>query len=747
MATQRIALVLQSVPFIQLLFHVAMISYKKASNLVKISVAHRTTEMASSYQITPKLNNALKATATNKSRDTIEYTQVHKSAKPPSSVKDQVDRSRNRRGGTGLRAGPRRVIDDESTGDDEDDEDEEEDSDDDTDENELAENRTDPSDESDNENEDDHDEEEEEDDDSEPLLGKWFEETLFPPDEETNNTILESRAPIEDKGNINISSKSNEPAGFISLASHIFIFLNKHILSNESQYVKKCISSGLKEPQMFVIADIVKDLDLQEYNNATVLQCFHSNESNLNCNVHRKDRLNNNGNRTSINQQALGSLYTEFSTTIATFSHNLLAYGVLTSKLQNSLLAHLSVSPWVENNSVTDSEGPYFAKQGNFEWPLRVNSRTLALLAQVLLLRQNAVNEESSGSRDTASGTLLPSVTRQTNTYIVIWEKVLSTLTKCIFEEKDKSHEDLNVEHAQLLLMLFHALGLMQKKQVLIFAGNCLIKVASIVKCGQSAGSKMQRRLRTDQVFHVSRLVLLFEYIMTHLYEPPKQLLDQVQSNIFKKQYNPPQAGASSTLNLKYHGFKTIEDNVSQYEGKMEMKSPSFFNLFALPAENSSDQQLQGEGFTTPNKLDGLACSFVLGTPDALQYGQLYQSLIDILQVVHQTCTTTKSEKLIAAATDRSVNTTYEDKVKTFKHLAAVQYCFSLTWRLLQSMPPSVEFLDHLVATKETPHKARTIVDDEQLDTCSMLHSLLILPRIEQKVYATWVKDCLVKQG
>ena len=34
---------------------------------------------------------------------------------------------------------------------------------------------------------DDDEEDDEEDDDSEPLLGKWFEETLFPPDEEAKN--------------------------------------------------------------------------------------------------------------------------------------------------------------------------------------------------------------------------------------------------------------------------------------------------------------------------------------------------------------------------------------------------------------------------------------------------------------------------------------------------------------------------------------------------------------------------------
>ena len=95
-----------------------------------------------------------------------------------------------------------------------------------------------------------------------------------------------------------------------------------------------------------------------------------------------------------------------------------------------------------------------------------------------------------------------------------------------------------------------------------------------------------------------------------------------------------------------------------------------------------------------------------------------------------------------------------------------MQYCFGLAWRLLQSMPPSVEFMEHTIAMKNRSNgpglkavsnsevkvseseKINDIKDTiEHLDTCSMLHSLLVLPRVEQKVYGTWVKDCLVKQG
>ena len=189
-ATQRIALVLESVPFTQLLFHVANISYRKAADLINMSALDKAVDSASSIQVPKQLNNVLKKISpTAESRLTSEPIPQTSTQKIPIKksrlARDQTDRpSRTRRaGGTGIRTGSRRVIEDDST-EDEDDVDDEDDSDDDTDENELAQNRTDPSDDSDNE---DDDEDDEEDDDSEPLLGKWFEETLFPPDEEAKN--------------------------------------------------------------------------------------------------------------------------------------------------------------------------------------------------------------------------------------------------------------------------------------------------------------------------------------------------------------------------------------------------------------------------------------------------------------------------------------------------------------------------------------------------------------------------------
>ena len=97
---------------------------------------------------------------------------------------------------------------------------------------------------------------------------------------------------------------------------------------------------------------------------------------------------------------------------------------------------------------------------------LQVFPRTLSLLAQTLLLRSKA-----------GSSLYTP---KHTNTYIVIWEQVMGSLTARILEP-DQVGEDLNVEHSQLMLFLFHALALMQKKQVLLCSANSLIKVSQSV--------------------------------------------------------------------------------------------------------------------------------------------------------------------------------------------------------------------------------------------------------------------------
>jgi len=82
----------------------------------------------------------------------------------------------------------------------------------------------------------------------------------------------------------------------------------------------------------------------------------------------------------------------------------------------------------------------------------------------------------------------------------------------------DGDSEDLNVEHAQLVLFLFHSLSLMQKKSIL------LMTAGGIMRCSEA----LQAPMKDTQILHLSRLLLLLDYLMRHLYDAPNVLLEQV---------------------------------------------------------------------------------------------------------------------------------------------------------------------------------------------------------------------------
>ena len=143
-----------------------------------------------------------------------------------------------------------------------------------------------------------------------------------------------------------------------------------------------------------------------------------------------------------------------------------------------------------------------------------------------------------------------------------------------------------------------------------------------------------------DQVLQITRLVQLFEYMMRNLYEPPKQLLEQVQTNIFKRH--------SSTF------VKFFTSNTRTVGGGY-LNSQKFYSLYPMAEHNNQAPEVP--------KLDGLACSFILGTPDSLDYNILYQSLIDLLQVFqrssfHETEGKPKIEKNLVAEVSAHVDPT-----------------------------------------------------------------------------------------
>lgn len=246
--------------------------------------------------------------------------------------------------------------------------------------------------------------------------------------------------------------------------------MNQHLISSRSSYVREYVINGLVEQQMVILAAIIRDLDHETAKTETgTIAVFYG--------------------------ATLGTMYSEFSQALSRYTHNLLARNTLSESLQDTLLQHLGVSPWT-------TIGPSTC------WPLQVYPRTLSVLAQILLLKPQLEKEAAC---------------------IRIWQRLISTMVENVcnpYLRVEADHEDLNVEHAQLVLFLFHSLNLMQKKSVLLVTGS------GAVRCSEALKESMEDL----KILYLSRLLLLLEYMMKHLYDAPPTLLEQVR-NIFDYYY------------------------------------------------------------------------------------------------------------------------------------------------------------------------------------------------------------------
>lgn len=263
-------------------------------------------------------------------------------------------------------------------------------------------------------------------------------------------------------------------------------------------------------------------------------------------------------------------------------------------------------------------------------------------------------------------------------------------------KDSDSDSEDLNVEHAQVLLYLFHSLNLMQKKSVLLLTAGGVVRGSEVAR-----GS-----LKDSQLLHLSRLLLLLDYIMKHLYDAPPALLEQIHWNLFNSTNLQSDTNKETNVSRMFTPWSDIEDNYRRHGNADEFSmKPRFYAITNMEMNNQD----------VP-KLDGLACNFILGTPDKLRYPLLLDALIEILNVTHVT-TGPGSSKL------------------TYLGLCATQYCFTVCWRLLLMLPPSTPYMDRLSSGENIPAGLL------------LLHTLVWGPRATHKTFSRWLKDCLVKQG
>lgn len=345
------------------------------------------------------------------------------------------------------------------------------------------------------------------------------------------------------------------------------------------------------------------------------------------------------------------------------YLHNLISNEVISESLQSSLLLHLGVSPWTYDLNV---------------WPLQVYPRTLSVLVQIILMKPLQEKEAACLS---------------------VWHRLINTLVEGVcLPKSDADAEDLNVEHAQLLLYLFHSLNLMQKKSILLLTAGGVIRCAEV--CRNVAAEKP---ITDHQVILLSRLLLLLEYLMKHLYNAPNTLLEMVRYNLFNvismPTQKPPQEN-NKRAKVNTYGKKDLEEKNKKWSGEGGAKGGSrprhFYSLTAT--DNKLPQDF---------KLDGLAWNFILCTPDKLKYQLLVDSLIDILSVLD----------LCNPATP-------------YTTLSVTYYCFGLAWKLLLGLPPSTQHVEALMT-----------------DKIPELHSLMWSIRCQYANQEYLIENSLVKQG
>lgn len=105
-------------------------------------------------------------------------------------------------------------------------------------------------------------------------------------------------------------------------------------------------------------------------------------------------------------------------------------------------------------------------------------------------------------------------------------------------------------------------------------------------------------------------------------------------------------------MSKMYTAWQDIEDNYRKISSVDEFAmKPRFYILTNLEVNNQDAP-----------KLDGLACNFILGTPDKLRYPLLLDALIEILNITHVTSGASMSKM-------------------SFLGLCATQYCFTICWR------------------------------------------------------------------
>ncbi|XP_016138625.1 E3 ubiquitin-protein ligase UBR4 [Sinocyclocheilus grahami] len=274
----------------------------------------------------------------------------------------------------------------------------------------------------------------------------------------------------------------------------------------------------------------------------------------------------------------------------------------------------------------------------------------------------------------------------------------VGTLKQHTLQGAVPADEDLNVEHLQLLLLIFHNFSEKGRHNVLTLCMQAIAEIAAHVD------SQLQA-----VPLNLARILLVFDYLLHQYSKAPLYLFEQVQYNLL----TPLSSGASSGQDggkrgavPLYYGFKEVEENWAKHCSADSTVQPKFYCV--LSPEASEDDR---------SRLDGKAFQVLFN--GAVKYDDLYSSLISLL----------------AAGSRFDTARRQENKPITPVEACSLQYYFLVLWKILGVLPPSKTYIELLKSGNSDPSES------------DILHTLRWSSRLRVSTYVNWIKEYLVKQG
>ncbi|VDP08017.1 unnamed protein product [Soboliphyme baturini] len=256
-----------------------------------------------------------------------------------------------------------------------------------------------------------------------------------------------------------------------------------------------------------------------------------------------------------------------------------------------------------------------------------------------------------------------------------------------------------------MLLLLFHSLPLLQKKECLLSTAESVIKFCSV-------GAHKNAECCTSAYF--GRVLVILDYIIRNFYEPSSSLVEQLQTNIFAfskiANDSAPTDGAASpstTQSTSHHeklfySCPTLDTYFRQLNTQSQMCviTPCFYYLCQPPS------LLCG----VP-KIDGLAASFI---QNSFSYRHLYSCFMELMYSCFQ--------------------------IDRYENSDSLQRCCryfngTMLWRLLGIFPPSAAFLRKFLTSGPS-----------DMTFSEVLMVVRIGMRLFDPAFTAWIREGLNKQ-